>query len=194
MRIKSTNGARRRSSGARRALLPKQVFVALAAATLGGALLAACGSGTPAAVAANQKLAAGIAAQRAGDYGIAAADYTKVLKSEPKNIYALYDLGDVEQFEHRDSAALFRYNEVLAINPKFENALYNMAILESQSNPTSAKALFLQVISESPADAVARLNLGKVLMALGETKQAAAQIQQAIKLEPSLKSEATATS
>lgn len=192
MRIKCTNGAVRRNAKGRGGVLAR-VLLACGVVTLGAGLLAACG-GPSATVAANQKLTAGIAAQRAGDYAVAAADYTKILKTEPKNIYALYDLGDVEQFQHRDAAAVFRYNEVLAINPRFENALYNMAILESQSSPTAAKALFLQVIAESPADAVARLNLGKVLLALGETKQAEAQIRQAVKLEPSLKNETSATS
>jgi tetratricopeptide (TPR) repeat protein len=190
VRTNGTNSAGR-YSGSRRDS-PRRLLVACGLATLGAAMLAACGS-TPATVAANQKLTSGIAAQRAGDYAIAAADYAKILKTEPKNVYALYDLGDVEQFQHKTSAAMQRYNEVLAIDPRFENALYNMAILESQSNPTAAKALFLQVVAESPSDAVARLNLGNVLLGLGETKQANAQIAQAIRLEPSLKSVKSAT-
>jgi tetratricopeptide (TPR) repeat protein len=186
VRTKGRNGTRQRGPEARGSHL-KRAFVACGVATLGAALLAACGA-TSATVVANEKLVAGIAAQRAGDYVNAAADYTKILKSEPKNIYALYDLGDVEQFQNQVSAAMHRYSQVLAIDPRFENALYNMAILESQSKPAAAKALFLQVVTESPSDAVARLNLGKVLLALGETKQANAQIAQAIRLEPSLKS------
>lgn len=185
VRIDGTNDARWRTLRANG--VAKRILVACGVAALGAALLAACG-GSPATVATSQRLADGIAAQRAGDYAVAAADYEKVLKAHPSNVYALYDLGDVDQFLHKGQAAMQRYNQVLAIDPTFENALYNMAILESKTDPEASKALFLEVVSESPRDGVARFDLGKVLLTLGETKQADAQITQAIRLEPSLKS------
>ncbi len=167
--------------------------VTLAAA--GAATLAACGGGGPAdSLSASQALIAGIAAQRAGNFGTATTDYAEVLSTEPKNAYALYDLGDVEQFQHQDAAAMTHYDQALAVQPKLENALYNLAILDATTSPATAKALFLQVVALSPRDAVARLNLGRVLLALGQKKSGDAQISLAVELEPSLKSLAPPTS
>jgi len=162
----------------------------LAMGTLG---LASCGSSSPSDTASTD-LVAGIAAQKAGAYGIATTDYEKVLKIQPNNVYALYDLGDVEQFLHQDAAAKTHYLMALAVSPKFSNALYNLAILDAKSDPRQAKVLFLQVIALTPNDAAARLNLGKVLLALGEKKAGDAQINLAIKLDPSLKHDAPAGS
>ena len=179
--------------GLGRAGRTRRALGAVALVAAGAAALTACG-GPSAAQSANQQLAAGIAAQRAGNFGMATTYYSKVLSAEPKNVYALYDLGDVEQFQHQNAAAATHYQQALAINPKFENALYNLAIIDSKSNPAEAKVLYLQVISLSPKDAVARLNLGRVLLLLGEKDAANAQINLAVNLEPSLKSQAPKTS
>ena len=167
--------------------------VLAAALSIGTVGLASCG-GPSSSATASQDLSAGIAAQKAGDFGTASTDYEKVLKIEPKNVYALYDLGDVEQFQHQDAAAQTHYLMALAVSPKFENALYNLAILDAKADPRQAKVLYLQVIALTPHDAPAHLNLGKVLLALGEAKAGDAQINLAIKLDPSLKHDAPAGS
>jgi len=170
----------------------RRTIAIIALATASAGALAACG-GPADSLSASQALAAGIAAQRAGHFDTATTDYTKVLSSEPKNAYALYDLGDVEQFQGQDAAAATHYHQALAVRPKMENALYNLAILDSTSAPATAKVLYLEVIAQSPRDAVARLNLGRVLLALGQKKSGDAQINLAVNLEPSLKSLAPPT-
>jgi tetratricopeptide (TPR) repeat protein len=172
---------------------PRRTVGAAFLAMAGAASLSACG-GPSATATASQDLAAGIAAQRAGNYGTATTDYSKVLNTEPRNVYALYDLGDVEQFQHQDAAAATHYEQALAVNPKFENALYNLAIIDSKSKPREAKVLYLEVVALYPNDAVARLNLGRVLLTLGEKKAADTQINLAVNLEPSLRSHAPKTS
>ena len=165
------------------------VVCACAAALAGAIVLSSCG-GPSAAQSAQQTLAAGISAQRAGDYATATTDYEKVLQTEPKNAYALYDLGDVEQFQHQDAAAAVHYQQVLAINPKFENALYNLAIIDTKTAPHTAVALYGQVITMFPHDAVARLNLGKLLLSLGQRGAGLAQIHVAVAIDPTLRSQA----
>jgi Flp pilus assembly protein TadD len=171
----------------------RRTIAVIALASAGAVALAACG-GPADSLSANQALAAGIAAQRAGHFGTATTDYAKVLSSEPKNSYALYDLGDVEQFQGQDAAAATHYHQALAVAPEMESALYNLAILDSTSAPATAKALYLKVIAQSPRDAVARLNLGRVLLLLGQKKSGDAQIELAVNLEPRLKSLAPPTS
>jgi tetratricopeptide (TPR) repeat protein len=177
--------AGRSESGRWRALARPTVLAALL--TAGALVLSACG-GPSSAQTARQDLYSGIAAQKAGNYGIASADYQKVLALYPKDVYALYDLGDVEQFQHLYAAAKTHYQDVLALSPKFQNALYNLAILDARSNPSEAKALYEEVIALSPRDAVAHLNLGKVLLRMGETGAGNAQVRLAVTLDPSLRS------
>ncbi len=164
-----------------------------AAAVASAAALAACG-GASASQSASQALTAGIAAQKAGNYATATSDYAVVLKAEPKNVYALYDLGDVEQYLHQDTAAAAHYEQALAINPSYQYAMYNLAILDATSNPTASKALYLQIVTAYPKDAVARFNLGKVELSLGEKKLGDAQINLAVSLDSSLKAKQPAGS
>lgn len=160
-----------------------------AIAVVASVSLAAC-EDSSASQSAGQNVTAGIAAQKAGDYSTATTDYEKALTAEPKDVYALYDLGDVEQYQHQSTAAAEHYQEALAINPHFEYALYNLAILDSASNPAAAKALYLEVIQMYPHDAVAHFNLGKVELRLNEQKAGDAEIDLAVKIEPSLKKQA----
>jgi hypothetical protein len=96
----------------------------------------------------------------------------------------------VEQFQHQDAAAAVHYQQVLAIDPKFENALYNLAIIDTKTAPRTAVNLYGQVIAMFPHDAVARLNLGKLLLSLGQRGAGMAQIHVAVTIEPSLRSQA----
>jgi tetratricopeptide (TPR) repeat protein len=160
-----------------------------AIAVVASVTLAACDDPS-ASQSAGQSLTAGIAAQRAGDFGTATTDYEKALNVEPKNVYALYDLGDVEQYQHQYSAAAEHYQEALAVNPHYEYALYNLAILDSRSDPAAAKALYLEVIQLYPHDAVAHFNLGKVELRLHEHEAGDREINLAIKIEPGLKKQA----
>ena len=113
----------------------------LGLSTLLVTLLAACG-GPTAAQAAAKDLAAGIAAQNSGDYAAATTDYNKALAQVPTDADALYDLGDVEQFQHLYTAAESNYRAALAIDPNFIDAMYNLATLVTTSSPTEAEVLY----------------------------------------------------
>jgi tetratricopeptide (TPR) repeat protein len=179
---------RERSFGGRGARLGRATT--LGAILIAGALTLSACDGPSATQSAGQNVTAGIAAQKAGNYGQATTDYEKALKVEPKNVFALYDLGDVEQYQHQFTAAAQHYQEALAVNPHYEYALYNLAIIDAKSDPAASKALYLEVIQLYPKDAVAHFNLGKVELRLGEKHAGDAQINLAIKLEPGLKSQA----
>jgi tetratricopeptide (TPR) repeat protein len=159
---------------------------ALAVGTALALLATSCGAST--AKTAAQNLAAGIAAQNAGNYAAATADYNKVLAAEPENADALFDLGDVEQFQHLDTEAVSRYQAALAVDPNFVGALYNLAILSTSASPVEAETLYEQAIRLEPNFADAHFNLGLLLISLGQKAQGQAQIRLAVALEPSLKS------
>lgn len=156
-------------------------------AAAAGAMLAACGGSS--ALSFNQLLLNGIAAQRAQSYAIAAKDYEKAIRLQPKNVNALYDLADVQQFQGKVSSAASGYAEVLSLSPDYENAMYNLALIEAKSDPAAARALDQRVVAMSPKDGPARLNYGRVLLALGQKKAAEAQFRLAVQLDPSLRSQ-----
>jgi tetratricopeptide (TPR) repeat protein len=156
-------------------------------------LLSACGSGPSKSENVAQDLTAGITAQNAGDYATATSYYEKVLATEPKNPTALYDLGDVDQLQNLFAAAKVKYLAALAIDPKFISAMYNLATLEANSSPNDARVLYQEIITLSPQYANAHFNLGYVLIALGQRKAGLAEINQGVKLDPSLKSRESST-
>jgi tetratricopeptide (TPR) repeat protein len=164
----------------------------VAAGAVSALLLAACG-GASAPQTTSQDLAAGIAAQDAGQYASAANYYEKALVNEPTNSVALYNLGDVEQLQGLDSLAKAHYLSALAINPNFVSALYNLATLDATTSPASAEALYLQVITLSPTDGAAHFNLGYVLLSLGKRAAGLSEINRGIALDPSLKSRVVAS-
>lgn len=169
---------------------PRTIVLA-GAAIVAGSLLAGCGVGATG-PSVDQLLANGIAAQRAGSYSIAAKDYQRAIKLQPKNVDAIYDLADVQQFEGKLSSAETGYAEVLSLSPDFENAMYNLALIEAKSDPAAARALDEKVVAMSPKDGPAHLNYGLVLRSLGEKQAAKAQFAIAVHLDPSLKSKVPA--
>src|SRR3954451_15541984 len=62
-------------------------------------------------------LQAGLRAHARGQYDQAIADYNAVLKQDPKNKFALYNLGAIAQLQGRAGEAKTDYNKVLAIDP-----------------------------------------------------------------------------
>jgi tetratricopeptide (TPR) repeat protein len=157
-------------------------------------LLSACGSGGGSSTQSiDQDLTAGIAAQNAGNYTSATADYEKVLALDATNATALYDIGDVDQLQNLDADARARYLAALAVDPNFISAMYNLATLEANTTPNSARVLYQQIIRLQPSYADAHFNLGYVLLALGQKAAGEAEINEGVRLDPSLKSRVVTT-
>jgi Tfp pilus assembly protein PilF len=169
-----------RATRALRSVLVASVVVALAA----------CGGGTPSAstsVAAD--LAAGLAALKAHQYTLATGEFDKVVAAQPKNTYALYDLGFIEQTLGQAAAARSYYEQVLAVQPTFDNssAMYNLAVLDATSDPVQSKTLYLDILRIYPHDWYVYFNLGKVLLTLHDKAGGDADINLAVRHVPALK-------
>jgi tetratricopeptide (TPR) repeat protein len=184
---------RGRVVGKRFGILPRGIG-AVAVGVTSALLLAACGSSSPSASQTiAQDLTAGIAAQNAGNYASANQYYEKVLISQPTNATALYDLGDVAQLQNLESVAKARYLAALSADPNFLSAMYNLAVLEATATPNSARVLYEKIIKLDPKYADAHFNLGYVLISLGQHSAGLAQINEGIKLDPTLKSRVVTT-
>jgi tetratricopeptide (TPR) repeat protein len=161
----------------------------VAAAGLSVLLLAACGASTPAGptpAAVEALLTSGLHAQASGDFARADADYLSVVKAEPGNSLAWYDLGVIAQQRHQDTNAVGDYDRAISPNARYVPALYNLAILETASDPKLAAQLYERSIAVEPKDADAYLNLGFVERTLGHAAAGDADIAKAVALDPSL--------
>lgn len=157
----------------------------MAAGALVLVVLGGCGKPSSA-TRANDALAAGLKAQAAGNAGIATDQYNKVLSIDPKNKFAIYDLGLLDQLAGRTAQAEARYRAALAIDPNFVRALFNLAIIRTSVAPQEAEALYQQAVAVQPTYAAAYLNLGLLRKSQGKTQQGDADLAKAVSLDPSL--------
>ena len=152
-------------------------------------LSGACSKDTSDAQLASAALAAGLKAHAAGRLEKAEADYRKVLVYDPRNKFAYYNLGVIEQARGDGEAAEADYRIALTIDPDFVEALFNLAILRTpQGGGRESIDLYRHVIEIDPSYADAHLNLGFLLVANGEVKKGKAELAVAVGLDPSLAS------
>jgi tetratricopeptide (TPR) repeat protein len=154
--------------------------------------LASCSS-SPAVLTPTQSLNAGLVAFSQANYSQARADYEAVLQKDPSNKYGLnkiawYDLGVLDQRLGRAAAASSEYKQALVLDPKYTSALYNLAILETLSDPSHAISLYEQALATSPKDPNIQWNLGLLLYNRGHLARGRALLKSALKISPSLRS------
>ena len=173
------------------------------AIVLGGSLLTSCGGGTPASAPVTRPAATAqssspstvlpileraLQEQTHQQYAQAVGDFLAVVKADPGNQIAWYDLGVIAHLHAEDSMAITDYQSALVGDPDYIPALYNLAVLQGAGQPKAAAILYQKVIRLQPGNADARLNLGFVLRTLGQTAAAKAQFAAAIRLDPQLAS------
>jgi len=149
--------------------------------------LASCSSTSgPSTSPADRTFTAGLAAEASGNRALAVADFLAVVKQDPRNKYAWYDLGDIAGQAGQPAQAESDYRRSLGIDPGYVPALYNLAVLETAGAPAAAAALYERVLRAAPGNAEAHWNLGYLLRTLGRTSAGDAQIATALRLDPSL--------
>lgn len=163
------------------------VFTFIAAAAL---VLTACGQAAAPPMSAQQQAAvvlnSGLAAHNAGRTAEATTDYRKVISLDPQNKWAHYNLGLIEQNSGQPAAAEADYRAVLAADPNFTGALYNLAILRTAAAPQEAADLYRRALAVAPTMGSAHLNLGFLLISMGQAAQGKAELDKAVAIEPTL--------
>ena len=135
---------------------------------------------------ANQLVEAGLAAEGAGNVNQAFADYKAAATEDHHNKYAHYDLGYIYQQRGNTTRASTEYRKALLIDPKFADALYNMGVLETPTDPVSAMEFYKQDLQVEPTNASANFNLGVLLIKVGETAQGDTYLETGLRLNPTL--------
>lgn len=164
-----------------------RVWMSVIAATC-GLLLASCGGSGPSASPVNPKLGEGIRAQESGNSALAVSDFLAVVKADPTDNVAWYDLGVIAHQAGQDPQAVKDYRAALAAHPGYFPALYNLAVLESGSDPAGAIALYRRAIAAEPKNGAAHLNLGFLLRSSGDAAAGTEEIAKAVSLDPALAS------
>jgi tetratricopeptide (TPR) repeat protein len=152
------------------------------------AVASACGGGSGANGAKNPTATfqAALQLQKQGKLSAAAQLYQQVITAEPKNVFAHYDLGVVDQANHDSVGALAAYGAALTINPKYVPALYNEATIYATTDPVSAISLYRQIITLQPTAPTAYLNLGLLEIKHNAPKQGVSDLTTAVKQDSSL--------
>jgi tetratricopeptide (TPR) repeat protein len=133
----------------------------------------------------------GLAKQRAGNIADAEKDFKEVIKRDPNNKYAYYDLGLICQNQKKSAEAETAYRRAIAIDPKFEVALYNLAILRANANDVNgAIDLYRSAIAANAKDPNAHYNLGLLLRGQKKIQEGNAEVQTAVNLDASLRAKA----
>lgn len=154
-----------------------------------GAAIVACGSpGTSGTTGGpDDSLSRGLQAHTAGKFDEATAAYFETLAKDPKNKFALYNLGEIAHRQNRPVAAEAFYRLALEQDPKMTSALFNLAIIRTNAGANQeAVELYRRVIAVEPNNAAAHFNLGLVLRLLGLNAEAQQEFATAQRLDPKL--------
>lgn len=135
-----------------------------------------------------QRLNKAIGEQTSGATAAAVADFLAVVKLDPKNEIAWYDLGLIAQQENQETQAIDDYLHSLGGDPNYVPSLYNLAILETKTNPAYAEGLYERILRLQPNNAAAHLNLGFVLLNEKRPGEAKTQFTAAMHINQSLAS------
>jgi tetratricopeptide (TPR) repeat protein len=171
------------------------VLVAVLVVVLIGAMLALTVHKKSEADQANEVLNHALQLHAQGDLADAKAEYLRVLQLDPENKYAFYNLGLISQTQGDVVSAESSYRTTIAIDPDFVPALFNLAILRTDAgSKREAMDLYHHIIEVTPESdeelksqlAAAHLNLGFLLVDTGNQTEGQAELDEAVRLDPSL--------
>jgi tetratricopeptide (TPR) repeat protein len=164
-----------------RALTSKKVpgFASILALVFTAALLSAQ-------TASNQKIfERAESALKAGDYAAAESGFRQVLKTDPRNVGVLGNLGVVYAHTHRYGRAINVYKRALALSPHDPGLLLNIGLAYlKQDDYAHALPYFRQLHTRSPENAQATNLLSTCLVFGGQPQQALDVLKPAVEQSP----------
>ncbi|CAM5690204.1 Tetratricopeptide repeat protein OS=Streptomyces aurantiogriseus OX=66870 GN=GCM10010251_16990 PE=4 SV=1 [Streptomyces aurantiogriseus] len=133
-------------------------------------------------------LQTGVLQQQTHDSKGAARTYRRVLELDPQNKLAWYNLGVIAHEDGRTADARAAYEKSLKIDPAFESALFNEALLLKSSDPDRAMGLLERAIGANPQATTAHLHLADIWAKKNRDEEAADEYRRAVAADPSLRS------
>ena len=152
----------------------------------------ASATGSAGAAAANNSAAVstllkqGLSQAQARQLGQAETTFKNVLLLDPKNIYALYNLGVIDQTDNNNAGALDYYDKAISADSSYTPAMYNKAIILEATNLDAALALYKQIVAINPKASTAYLRMAFVYAKQGQAIKANEARAKAVALNASL--------
>jgi superkiller protein 3 len=139
----------------------------------------------------------GLAAHQDGDLQAAEDAYRRALELDPQNPFAYYNLGVIRQAQGDVEGAETNYRIAVGIAPNFAAALFNLAIIRADAGASEeAVELYEHIVEVTPIEgadpptvrlvAATHLNLGFLLIDQGDEEQGQAELDEAVRLDPTL--------
>lgn len=113
-------------------------------------------------------IAQGIEAEGNGDLDAAFGSYLTAAYRDPDNKFVHFNLGHLYQERNMIAETEREYGIALAIDPAFAKPLYNLAVMNTDSNPARAIALYRRVLDLNPDSPAAKFNLGVLMVRSGD--------------------------
>ena len=131
-------------------------------------------------------LQAGIRQAEQKNWSAADTTFSDVLAIVPRDVFALYNLGLIDQSVGDAAGAAYYYNQAIADDATYTPALYNLAITLESSGPGRALALYQKIVAINPKASTAYLRMAFVYAEQGDVQQATAARAKAIAIDPGL--------
>lgn len=159
-------------------------------AALTALVLAGCGGSTSSHASYATLVGEGLKLLQQGNTGTATQKFQEAIKRNEANPVAYYDLGVIYQRRGNTSQAEHQYLLAIHYGPAYVPALYNLAGLLDNKFPALAVFYYHRIIHVRPDSPTAYLNLGLVEAANASgRKLALADLAQAVKLDPALRTD-----
>lgn len=134
----------------------------------------------------------GVDQMNRNDVAGASNTFKQVLKSDPGNKYAWYNLGVIAQQSNKPTSARTAYEKALKTDPRFGPALFNEAVLLQASNPDRALTLLKRAVASNPKASTAYFLMGEIMAKRGSKKDAKEAFTRAVAIDPQLRSQVPA--
>jgi tetratricopeptide (TPR) repeat protein len=171
------------------------VVVVVALAVVAALLLT--GSSTKSTQEIAQEFNTGLSQANLQQNDAAIATFTQVIKDDPTNkggyaAIAYFNIGSIKQALQLNGEAIANYQAALKLAPSFVNAMYNLAVALTPTDPVAAMAEYKKILVIKPKDANSLYNLGLLTYNNGGETQGRALILRAIAISPSLEAKVPA--
>lgn len=153
---------------------------------------AACGGGSGNSDATSNSaktlITQGLRAQSSGNMQQAIRDFAAAASKEPTSPLPYYNIGVIyQEYLKKPSEAATYYEKALHADAKYKSALFNLAVLNTSTNPQTAINFYNRLLAINPNDPNVLFNLGLLLIGGGHTTQGEADVQKAVALNPALR-------
>jgi Tfp pilus assembly protein PilF len=149
-------------------------------------VIGSAGNAASSAAAVQVLLKQGINQAQAKMYDQAVTTFNNVLAIDPNNVYALYNLGVINQTQNNTTAALDYYSRAVTADSTYTPAMYNKAIILESTDLNAALTLYKQIVAINPKASTAWLRMAFIYAKQGQPALANAARAKAVSLDPTL--------